>query len=379
MLAVSEEPQARSLTGLLLVALVLLVAATAARAAVGSPSLRVLGTAVALTAAWLLPQRDDVGSALILAALFGAGTGLVSNQLSPLAAAVPAAVVPAIALLVVRGYASPGAMALIAAAAVLAALALGAGRPTVVAGDVRHGYRRTVASVLVIATIVFTAVVGSETPGAHWFGGGITNGPAAARDVAITFDDGPNPSSTLQIARILDAAGAKGTFFEVGRAIDADPAITRALYADGQGLGNHSYHHDQWRWLDPRYPELERTQKAFERAINVCPAFYRPPHGERTPFLAHVVGSHHMRMVMWDDSSGDWALKDPVTIARRTLSNVHPGSIIVLHDGLDGNPRADRSVLVRAMPLILDGLRSRGLHPVRLDRLIGGPAFRPCR
>ena len=54
---------------------------------------------------------------------------------------------------------------------------------------------------------------------------------------------------------ILDAHHVKGTFFEVGKAIDADPQITRALYEDGQLLGNHSYHHDQWRWLDPRYPE----------------------------------------------------------------------------------------------------------------------------
>ena len=56
--------------------------------------------------------------------------------------------------------------------------------------------------------------------------------------------------------RILDAAGVKGTFFEVGHAIDKVPWITQDLYRDGQGLGNHSYHHDQWRWLDPRYPEL---------------------------------------------------------------------------------------------------------------------------
>ena len=196
--------------------------------------------------------------------------------------------------------------------------------------------------------------------------------------MALTFDDGPNLSATLPIMHILDAAHVKGTFFEVGKAIDADPQITRALYADGQLLGNHSYHHDQWRWLDPRYPELERTQQAFARAIGVCPAYYRPPHGDRTPFIAHVVSDHHMRIVMWDDSSGDWSAKSPSTIARRILRGAHPGSIIVLHDGLDGKPTVDRTVLVRAMPLILDGLRAKGLRVVGLDQLIGGPAFVPC-
>ena len=80
----------------------------------------------------------------------------------------------------------------------------------------------------------------------------------------------------------------KGTFFTVGKALDARPDITRALYDDGHLLGNHSYHHDYWRWLDPRYPELDRTQDAFERALGVCPGFFRPPHGQRTP--VHVAG-----------------------------------------------------------------------------------------
>ena len=162
------------------------------------------------------------------------------------------------------------------------------------------------------------------------------------------------------------------------KAVDAEPKITRALYDDGQLLGNHSYHHDQWRWLDPRYPELQRTQDAFRRAIGTCPVLYRPPHGDRTPFIAHVVNDHHMRMILWDDSASDWAVKDPGTIARRILNGVRPGSIIVLHDGLNGNPLANRRALVQALPLILTGLRARHLHAVRLDQLIGGPAYIAC-
>ena len=78
-----------------------------------------------------------------------------------------------------------------------------------------------------------------------------------------------------------------------------------------------------------------------------------------------------MTMVTWDASAGDWATHDAALVARRILRKVRPGSIIDLHDGLDGNLVADRSVLVRALPRILDGLRARGLHPVRLDLLLG--------
>ena len=135
---------------------------------------------------------------------------------------------------------------------------------------------------------------------------------------------GPNIGATEKVMAILDAHGIKGTFFEVGKAIDKEPQITRALYADGQLLGNHSYHHDQWRWLDPRYPELQRTQDAFERAIGTCPVLYRPPHGDRTPFLAQVVRDHHMHMVLWSASAGDWATNDAQLVARRILAGARP-------------------------------------------------------
>ena len=309
------------------VGLGLVAGAVVARRAGGSRATRVAGALVALVAAWLSPQRSDIGASVIDAVLFGAGIGLLFP----------------------RNVATP-----------------------------HRVLRRLVATVTVVAVLGFGAYVGAETPTAHWFGGGITHGSTRSNAVAITFDDGPNVSATLRIMKILDDAHVKGTFFEVGKAIDAEPAITRALYEHGQLLGNHSYEHDQWRWLDPRYPELERAQKAFRRAIGTCPAYYRPPHGDRTPFIAHVVSSHHMRIIMWSVSAGDWAVKSPQTIARRIVNGAKPGSIILLHDGLDGLPSVDRTVLVRALPLILHGLREKHLRAVGLDQLIGGPAYVPC-
>ncbi len=109
--------------------------------------------------------------------------------------------------------------------------------------------------------------------------------------------------------------------------------------------------------------------------LGVCPAFYRPPHGQHDPFMAHVVWRAGMQMVTWDVSAGDWATTDGDLVARRVLSQVRPGSIIVLHDGLDGRVNVDRTVVVRALPKILAGLRRRGLKPVRLDVLLGTPGY----
>jgi peptidoglycan/xylan/chitin deacetylase (PgdA/CDA1 family) len=193
--------------------------------------------------------------------------------------------------------------------------------------------------------------------------------------VALTFDDGPDDPFSLQVSGILDSHGVKGTFFEVGKAIDARPAIAKALYADGQLLGNHSYHHDYWRWLDPRYPELDRTQDAFRRQLGICPAFFRPPHGQRTPFMLAHASDKNMHTVTWDVSAQDWTAHDGADLAHKVLDQVRPGSVILLHDGIDGTVTADRSVLIVALPIILDGLKAKGLEPVRLDELLGLPAY----
>jgi peptidoglycan/xylan/chitin deacetylase (PgdA/CDA1 family) len=286
--------------------------------------IRTVGVIVALTATWLLAQRDDTGAVLALAALGGLGV-------------------------------------------VLATL------------EVRSRFvSSAAASVLLLATAAVVVVIGGSTPTAAWFGGGTTHGAVGDRRIALTFDDGPNATTTLLVAHELQAAGVRGTFFEVGRAVDARPDITRALVAAGHLVANHSYAHDQWRWLDPRYPELERAQRAFVRAGVPCPALYRPPHGQRTPFLARVVSSHHMHMVLWDVSASDWTTTNAHLVAQRVLRKVHGGSIVLLHDGLDGHPTVDRTVVARALPEILAGLRARGLQPVRLDVLLRVTPYLPC-
>jgi peptidoglycan/xylan/chitin deacetylase (PgdA/CDA1 family) len=233
-----------------------------------------------------------------------------------------------------------------------------------------------VATVTVVATTLFAAYVGANNPDASWFGSVTSHGSRDNPTVALTFDDGPGISS-MAIAKVLDSYGVKGTFFEVGKALDARPDIARQLLDDGQLLANHSYEHDGWRWLDPRYPELQRTQNAFNRNLGVCPTFYRPPHGQHTPFTSHVVGNHAMRAVTWDLGSGDWNanLDQARDVADRVLAKVRPGSIILMHDSLDGLVNVDRSVTVRALPFILEGLKQRGLTPVTLDVMFKQPGY----
>ena len=336
------------------------------------PLLAALGGLFVFVAGWLLPQADVAFTTVLLGLGIGVGVGLGGGALHTLrrreaAIGVAAGIAVLAALVAVDGVHGTAWAGLLDGVAIATVGVLARPRPSRrVPGAVRAA-----ATVAAVATAGVTFWVGANSPTVNWFGSQVAHGSRDGRQVAITFDDGPDDPYTLEIARILDSRGAKGTFFMVGKALDRRPDIARALREDGHLLGNHSYHHDSWRWLDPRYPELERTQRAFRQNLGICPTFYRAPHGQHTPFLAHVVGDHGMTMVGWDVSAGDWKTDDARLIARRVLDDVEPGSIIVLHDGLDGSVTADRSVLVRAVPLILDGLVRRDLKPVRLDALLG--------
>ena len=350
-----------------------IVPAVAGRATALAP----LGAVLVAAAAWLLPQARRGGTTWVVAAVLGAAAGLVAGGGRPLRPSAAGGL--AGAALLVAARAAGGRDGTLVAAVLLAVAAtsarLAAERPRAARTPTRA--RVTGAVVLAVATGA-TLWVGADSARVTWFGSLVSHGPARTGRVALTFDDGPDIVSTLAVRDVLDARHVKGTFFTVGKAMVARPDISRALLADGHLLGDHSYLHDSLRWLDPRYPELDRNERAFATRLGVCPAFFRPPHGQHTPFMARAVGRHHMRMVTWDVSAGDWATGDAGLVARRVLRDVRPGSIIDLHDGLDGNLVADRSVLVRALPVILDGLAARRLRPVRLDTLLGSPGYRSC-
>jgi peptidoglycan/xylan/chitin deacetylase (PgdA/CDA1 family) len=231
---------------------------------------------------------------------------------------------------------------------------------------------------LVLGVSGLTGYLGASTVGATWFGGGIAHGPRTSSQVAITFDDGSDPATTAQVLEALDAAHVKGSFFVAGKTLESSPQLVRQLVADGELVGNHSFHRDDWRWLDPRYPELARTQRAFARELGTCPVWFRPPHGQRTPMMARVVKDHGMRMAMWDVSVGDHDSDDSRAIAADVLRSVRGGSIIDLNASVDGGSPEHAAAVVAALPLIIDGLRARDLKPVRLDQLVGGPAYQAC-
>jgi peptidoglycan-N-acetylglucosamine deacetylase len=325
---------------------------------------------------FLLNDASYPGSGFVVAALIGAGLGpLLPERRTPRLRWIISALGGLLFLVFIRARSGVGEAALLTSGATFLAVATALTSRRYVLHAPRRTWILTGTTVVYVAFSVFW--VGSTAPSVQWFGSLEFHGPRNLNEVAITFDDGPNPPYTLQIAAILEEHDARGTFFEVGKAVAQRSDVTKQLIERGHVVGNHSYNHGAFSYLDPNYPELKQAEDEFRSAVGVCPAIFRPPHGTHTWFMSRVVDDARMTLVNWDVSAKDWVEHDAQKLAQHILERVRPGSVIDLHDGLDGNIGADRSVVVEALPAILDGLKAKGLKPVTVDELLDIPAYLP--
>jgi peptidoglycan/xylan/chitin deacetylase (PgdA/CDA1 family)/uncharacterized caspase-like protein len=188
-----------------------------------------------------------------------------------------------------------------------------------------------------------------------------------AKTIALTFDDGPHAKFTEEITAILKQYNVPGTFFEVGRNLGAvavdgsvklgkNAGISRKLLAEGYAVGNHSYTHAQLAKLSGAAlkEEINNTDALLKAVDEKRTAIFRFPYGARNDEGLQVVENAHLRSIMWNIDSLDWADPVPSSVADRVLREVDKQGrgIILFHDI---HERA-----VKALPLILDRLVADG-------------------
>jgi peptidoglycan-N-acetylglucosamine deacetylase len=194
---------------------------------------------------------------------------------------------------------------------------------------------------------------------------------AGARLVALTFDDGPWPGSTKAILQILQANGVKATFFEIGQQARQMSSLSRAVVQAGMEVGNHSETHP----LNLGHlsavgvaNEIKYAQFDITRASGQAPKFFRPPGGNTTAAMFPVLSKLGLGWVQWDIDTDDWQRPSPANIVSRVVSNVRPGSVVLMHDG-----GGDRSHTVQALPQIIEKLKAMGYSFVTIDQLPSVP------
>jgi Predicted xylanase/chitin deacetylase len=187
-------------------------------------------------------------------------------------------------------------------------------------------------------------------------------------EIALTFDDGPSPFYTAQILDILKSYHIHATFFEIGLNVEQYPAITRAVQAGGNVIGNHSWNHpdlttlsaESLRW------QIETTSTMIQTVTGRKPLLIRPPYGSINAYVhTQLVQMGHLP-VLWNIDTVDWSRPGTSYIINMVLTQARNGSIILMHDG-GGN----RSQTVAALPTIISTLQSRGFKFVTVQEMIG--------
>ena len=206
------------------------------------------------------------------------------------------------------------------------------------------------------------------------------------RQVAITFDDGPDPVWTPKILDVLRKKNVKGTFFMIGEVAQDNVSVMQRVYAEGHEIGNHTFTHPDISEISTTQLDLQLnlTERLFESKLGVRAVYFRPPYSidqepdtndqaapvDHIQQLGYVIVGNKIDTSDWDEHPR----KTPAEITKAVFDQFADmenkfwtrGSIILMHDG-GGN----RQPTVDALPVLIDALRARGYEIVPVSQLIG--------
>jgi peptidoglycan-N-acetylglucosamine deacetylase len=214
------------------------------------------------------------------------------------------------------------------------------------------------------AAVAATAGYHTMAPTGQWLGSTFARAPRGAKQLALTYDDGPNDPHTLRLLDVLAKHNVHATFFLIGGFVRQRPEIARAIAGAGHVIGNHTFTHPRLTFKSENEirRQLSDCRAALHNTIgpDATSTLFRPPFGGRRPAVLRIARELGLTPVMWSITSYDWEAPPAAVIERKVSRRIQGGDVILLHDGGHLAIGADRSQTVLATDHLIGRFQSDG-------------------
>jgi peptidoglycan/xylan/chitin deacetylase (PgdA/CDA1 family) len=226
-----------------------------------------------------------------------------------------------------------------------------------------------------VVSALVTAGYQSMAPTGQWYGRTFTSLQRGAKQIALTYDDGPNDPHTLRLLEVLAKHDAHASFFLIGRFVRQRPDIVREIVKAGHVVANHTFTHPLLTFLSEAEirRELSDCRAALQEAIGVPSTLFRPPFGGRRPAALRIARELGLKPVMWNVTGYDWNAPPAAAIEGKVSKQIRGGDVILLHDGGHKQMGADRSQTVLATDSLLASYKSQAYEFVTLPKMMIAP------
>jgi peptidoglycan/xylan/chitin deacetylase (PgdA/CDA1 family) len=212
----------------------------------------------------------------------------------------------------------------------------------------------------------------SMAPTGQWYGKTFTGIRGESKQLALTYDDGPNDPHTLRLLDVLTKHNVRATFFLIGRFAQQRPDIVREVAKAGHVIGNHTFNHPQliFRTRAQARDEILQCRRAIQDAIGEHSNLFRPPYGGRRPATLRVARELGLEPVMWNVTGYDWNAPSAEDVERKVTARVRGGNVILLHDGGHLKIGTDRSSTIKATDQLIVKYKAEGYEFVTVPEMM---------
>jgi peptidoglycan-N-acetylglucosamine deacetylase len=231
---------------------------------------------------------------------------------------------------------------------------------------------------LALATLGVAAVTAagyqSMAPTGQWFGRAFCGLQHGSKQIALTFDDGPNEPHTANLLEVLAKHNVHATFFLVGCYVRQRPDLAQAIAKQGHTIGNHTFTHPLliFQPASRIRQEILECRDVISDAIGEHSNLFRPPWGGRRPGVFQIVRQLGLEPVMWNLNGHDWNAPSPESIEQKVSRRICGGDLVLLHDGSHVAFGADRSNTVQSVDRVIARYHSEGHEFVTVPEMMRG-------